>query len=356
MAQAAEEYGSHDKTFEIAATAPSRVVDEAGDVLLEHEVERRATSGAPARPRTSPIRDWVKLAVTRARATGAPAVFWLDETRGARRRPDRQGQAVPAPTTTPRASTIRDPGAGRGDAVLAASASAAARTPSRSPATCCATTSTDLFPILELGTSAKMLSIVPLMTGGGLLRDRRRRLGARSTCSSWSRRTTCAGTRLGEFLALARPLRAPAPTPPATRRRRCSADTLDRGDGHASSRRTSRRRGASARSTTAAATSTWPCTGRRSWRPQTDDAELAAARSPRSPRRLAAERGDDRRRAGRRAGLAGRHRRLLPRPDADKASAAMRPSATFNAALATLGSGPDQGSAPRQNSLPSGSA
>ena len=138
MAQAAEEYGSHDKTFEIPAAGTVRVVDEAGDVVLEQPVGA-GDIFRMCQTKDVPIRDWVKLAVTRARATGDPAVFWLDEDRAARRQPDRQGQGVPARARHRRAAD-RDHGAGRGDRVLAWSASAAARTPSRSPATCCATT------------------------------------------------------------------------------------------------------------------------------------------------------------------------------------------------------------------------
>ena len=80
MAKAAEEYGSHDKTFEVPAAGTVRVVDAAGDVLIEHAVEPGDIWRA-CQTKDAPIRDWVKLAVTRARATGSPAVFWLDETR-----------------------------------------------------------------------------------------------------------------------------------------------------------------------------------------------------------------------------------------------------------------------------------
>ncbi len=140
MAQAAEEYGSHDKTFEIPTAGTVAVVDTRRQRRPRAHRRAPATSGACARPRTSPIRDWVKLAVTRARATGAPAVFWLDESRAHdanliakvkqylrrarhRRSADRDHDA--------RARRPRSPW----------SASAGARTPSRSPATCCATTS-----------------------------------------------------------------------------------------------------------------------------------------------------------------------------------------------------------------------
>ena len=94
MAQAAEEYGSHDKTFEIGQAGTVRVVNLAGDVLLEHEVQPGDIWRA-CQTKDLPIRDWVKLAVTRARATGDPAIFWLDETRAARLHPDRQGRDLP---------------------------------------------------------------------------------------------------------------------------------------------------------------------------------------------------------------------------------------------------------------------
>ena len=116
MAQAAEEYGSHDKTFEIPADGTVRVVDQSGDVLMEFAVDR-ATCGACATCATSPIQDWVKLAVGRARATGAPAVFWLDADRAHDAPADRQGRAVPRRSRHERA---RDPHhvAGRGHQVL----------------------------------------------------------------------------------------------------------------------------------------------------------------------------------------------------------------------------------------------
>ena len=140
MAQKAEEYGSHDKTFEIPAAGTVRVVDAAGTVAARARRRGRATSGGCARPRTPPIQDWVKLAVTRARATGAPAVFWLDETRA------HDAQLIAKVRTLPRRPRHRRPadrdhGAGRRHARSRSSASAAARTRSRSPATCSATTS-----------------------------------------------------------------------------------------------------------------------------------------------------------------------------------------------------------------------
>ena len=139
MAQAAEEYGSHDKTFEIPHAGTVRVVDEAGTRAAGARRSSRATSGGCARPRTSPIRDWVKLAVTRARATGDPGRVLAGRRPGPRRPADRQGRAATCPSTTPTAWTSRSCRRSRRSRSRW-SGSAAARTPSRSPATCCATT------------------------------------------------------------------------------------------------------------------------------------------------------------------------------------------------------------------------
>ena len=116
MAQAAEEYGSHDKTFEIAAKGTVQLVDAAGTVLIEHAVEAGDIWRA-CQTKDVPIRDWVKLAVTRARASGTPAIFWLDAESRARRQPDRQDRAVPA-RARHRGPDDRDHAAGRGHAVL----------------------------------------------------------------------------------------------------------------------------------------------------------------------------------------------------------------------------------------------
>ncbi len=165
MAQAAEEYGSHDKTFEIASAGVVQVLDGAGDVLLEHSVQPgdiwRATQ-----TKDIAIRDWVKLAVTRARASGAPAVFWLDETRS-------HDAALIAKVRTYLAEHDTD---GLTIEILApAAATQYSLDRLRKGEDTISVTGnvlrdylTDLFPILEVGTSAKMLSIVPLLAGGGL--------------------------------------------------------------------------------------------------------------------------------------------------------------------------------------------
>ena len=165
MAQAAEEYGSHDKTFEMRTAGTVRVVNGAGDVLLEHDVEAGDIWRA-CQTKDVPVRDWVKLAVTRARATGAPAIFWLDESRAhdahliAKVReylPEHDTDGLEIQILAPQLATayslerIR-----KGEDTISVTGNVLRDY------------LTDLFPILELGTSAKMLSIVPLIAGGGL--------------------------------------------------------------------------------------------------------------------------------------------------------------------------------------------
>ncbi len=163
MAQKAEEYGSHDKTFEIATAGTVRVVNSAGETLLEHDVEPGDIWRA-CQTKDAPIRDWVKLAVERARATGVPTVFWLDETRAHDAEvlkkvraylPDTEGLQIEIlPVAEATRFTLER--AARGEDTIAVTGNVLRDY------------LTDLFPILELGTSAKMLSIVPLMNGGGL--------------------------------------------------------------------------------------------------------------------------------------------------------------------------------------------
>jgi isocitrate dehydrogenase len=165
MAQKAEEYGSHDKTFEVPANGTMRIVDDAGTVMIEHAVETGDIWRA-CQVKDAPIRDWVKLAVTRARATGAPAVFWLDETRAHDAQliakvheylkdHDTEGLSFHtfAPTDAALFSLKR---IRHGEDTISVTGNVLRDY------------LTDLFPILEVGTSAKMLSIVPLMNGGGL--------------------------------------------------------------------------------------------------------------------------------------------------------------------------------------------
>jgi isocitrate dehydrogenase len=165
MAQAAEEYGSHNKTFEISADGTVRVTDATGKVLMEHMVEQGDIWRA-CQTKDAAIRDWVKLAVKRARATGDPAVFWLDQNRAH----DAQiiakvGQYLAEHDTTGLDIRILPP---------AEACTFSLERLAHGEDTISVTGNvlrdylTDLFPILEVGTSAKMLSIVPLMNGGGL--------------------------------------------------------------------------------------------------------------------------------------------------------------------------------------------
>src|SRR4029077_18308603 len=164
MAQAAEEYGSHDKTFEMPTAGTVRVVNGAGDVLLEHDVEAGDIWRA-CQTKDVPVRDWVKLAVTRARATGAPAVFWLDETRA------HDANVIAKVREYLPEHTASSEGEGLEIQILAPElATGYSLERIRKGEDTTSVTGnvlrdylTDLFPILELGTSAKMLSIVPLI-------------------------------------------------------------------------------------------------------------------------------------------------------------------------------------------------
>jgi len=165
MAQAAEEYGSHNKTFEIPADGTVRVTDASGKVLIEHKVGAGDIWRA-CQAKDAPIRDWVKLAVNRARATGTPAVFWLDKNR-----------AHDAQLIAKVEAYLKDHDTAGLDLRILAPAEACTFSLERIAQgldTISVTGNvlrdylTDLFPILEVGTSAKMLSIVPLMNGGGL--------------------------------------------------------------------------------------------------------------------------------------------------------------------------------------------
>ncbi|MEM9943436.1 MAG: NADP-dependent isocitrate dehydrogenase [Planctomycetota bacterium] len=165
MAKKAEEYGSHDKTFELAEAGTVRVVDEAEEILLQHSVPASAI-WRMCSVKDGPIRDWVKLAVNRARATGWPAVFWLSSDRAHDAQliqkvekylqdHDTQGLQIEIKNLTD-ATTFTLERIARGENTISVTGNVLRDY------------LTDLFPILELGTSAKMLSIVPLMNGGGL--------------------------------------------------------------------------------------------------------------------------------------------------------------------------------------------
>jgi isocitrate dehydrogenase len=165
MAQKAEEYGSHDKTFEIPADGSVRVTDAAGNTLMEHRVEQ-GDIWRMCQTKDLPIRDWVKLAVNRARLTGQPAIFWLDKNR-----------AHDANLIAKVETYLKDHDTSGLEIKIMSPVEATHYTLERVRAgenTISVTGNvlrdylTDLFPILELGTSAKMLSIVPLLAGGGL--------------------------------------------------------------------------------------------------------------------------------------------------------------------------------------------
>ena len=199
MAQAAEEYGSHDKTFQIPASGTVRVTDAAGTVLLEHAVEA-GDLWRMCQVKDAPIQDWVKLAVNRARATGTPAVFWLDSARS-------HDTQIIAKVH----KYLKDHDTTGLDIQIMSPVEATKLSVDRIRAgkdTISVTGNvlrdylTDLFPIMELGTSAKMLSIVPLMAGGGLFET-----GAGGSAPKHVQQFVEEGflrwDSLGEFLALA---------------------------------------------------------------------------------------------------------------------------------------------------------
>ena len=199
MAQKAEEYGSHDKTFEISADGTVQVVDAEGKVLIEHEVEA-GDIWRMCQVKDAPIQDWVKLAVNRAKDTGWPAVFWLDEDRA------HDAELIKKVNTY-----LKDHDTDGLEIHIMSPAKATTFTLARVKAgenTISVTGNvlrdylTDLFPILELGTSAKMLSIVPLMNGGGLFET-----GAGGSAPKHVQQFVEEGhlrwDSLGEFLALA---------------------------------------------------------------------------------------------------------------------------------------------------------
>ncbi|MEL4308788.1 NADP-dependent isocitrate dehydrogenase [Joostella sp. CR20] len=199
MAQKAEEYGSHDKTFEISGNGKVQVLDESGAVVIEHNVEE-GDIWRMCQAKDLPIQDWVKLAVTRARATNTPAVFWLDENR-----------AHDAELIKKVNVYLKDHDTSGLDIRIMSPEEATHFTLARikkGEDTISVTGNvlrdylTDLFPILEVGTSAKMLSIVPLMNGGGLFET-----GAGGSAPKHVEQFLEEGhlrwDSLGEFLALA---------------------------------------------------------------------------------------------------------------------------------------------------------
>jgi isocitrate dehydrogenase len=328
MAQKAEEYGSHDKTFEIAEPGAVRIVDQDGTTLLEHLVDTGDIWRA-CQTKHAPIVDWVALAVRRARDSGAPAVFWLDESRPHDAEVLKVVRAALADEDTDGLQIeIMDVG----DAVRFTLARAR-----RGEDTISVTGNvlrdylTDLFPILELGTSAKMLSIVPLMQGGGLFET-----GAGGSApkhvQQFERENHLRWDSLGEFLALSvsfEMLADKTDNPPA----RVLGQTLDRATGRVleEGRSPSRRTGElDNRGSHFYLALYWA----RELADQTDDPELAshfaeiAETLEAQEQTIVSELADVQ---GSPVDLGGYYR-----PDPETAANAMRPSQTFNDALDSL--------------------
>jgi isocitrate dehydrogenase len=227
MAQAAEEYGSHDKTFELVETGVVRVVRVSdGETLLEHAVSI-GDIWRMCQTKDAPIRDWVRLAVERARATGAPAVFWLDETRAHDAELLRKVRpALEEHDTDGLQIEILDVGAA---ARFTLERARAGQDTISVTGNVLRDYLTDLFPILELGTSAKMLSIVPLLAGGGLFETGAGGSAPRHV-QQLLRENHLRWDSLGEFLALVPSLELLADKTDNPRAK-VLAETLDRATG-----------------------------------------------------------------------------------------------------------------------------
>ncbi|WOP17523.1 NADP-dependent isocitrate dehydrogenase [Raineyella sp. LH-20] len=328
MAQKAEEYGSHDKTFEIPADGTVQVVNAAGDVLIEHQVEAGDIWRA-CQAKDAPIKDWVKLAVTRARASQTPAIFWLDPTRAHDRNIaekvkaylpefDTDGLTIeimsPVEATQYSVERIR-----RGEDTISVTGNVLRDY------------NTDLFPILEVGTSAKMLSVVPLMAGGGLFET-----GAGGSAPKHVQQLLAEDylrwDSLGEFMALAESFRHEATNGNAkagvlaATLDKATETLLDQNKGPARKVGQIDNRGSHFW-----LANFWAC----ELAAQTEDAELSAAFAP-----VAAELADKAEQIdaeliavqGHPVDLGGYYR-----PDDAKTTAVMRPSATFNEIIAKLG-------------------
>ncbi|MFD5770769.1 NADP-dependent isocitrate dehydrogenase [Streptomyces sp. NPDC127049] len=328
MAQKAEEYGSHDKTFEIAAAGTVRLVDAAGATVLEQEVAEGDIFRA-CQTKDLPIQDWVKLAVTRARATGDPAVFWLDAERAHDAQliakveqylPEHDTEGLEIKILSPVEATkfslerIR-----RGENTISVTGNVLRDY------------LTDLFPILELGTSAKMLSVVPLMAGGGLFET-----GAGGSAPKHVQQLVKENylrwDSLGEFFALAASFEHLATTT-GNARAQVLADTLDRATGtflNEDKSPTRRLGGIDNRGSHFYLSLYWA----QELAAQTEDAELAKAFAPLAENLAANEQKivDELNAVqGSPAEIGGYFQ-----PDPAKAAAVMRPSATFNEAVAAL--------------------
>ncbi|MDQ0822234.1 isocitrate dehydrogenase [Arthrobacter sp. V4I6] len=329
MAQAAEEYGSHDKTFEIQSAGTVQIVDDAGTVLIEHQVAPGDIWRA-CQTKDVPIRDWVKLAVSRARASAMPAVFWLDK-----------GRAHDANMIAKVEEYLKDHDTEGLQLEIMSPAEATAFTLERirkGEDTISVTGNvlrdylTDLFPILELGTSAKMLSIVPLINGGGLFET-----GAGGSApkhvQQLLKENHLRWDSLGEFLALAVSFEHLATTT-NNARAQILADTLDRATGTFLLEDKSPKRKAGEldnRGSHFYLAKFWAEELSR----QSDDAELADAFAAVSGALTSNEEtitGELLAVQGSPADIGGYYR-----PDETKVSAVMRPSAKFSEVLSMLG-------------------
>ena len=328
MARAAEEYGSHDKTFEISTTGTVRVVDEGGDVLLEHVVAA-GDIWRMCQTKDVPIRDWVKLAVTRARATGAPAIFWLDADRAHDANliekvrlylSDHDTEGLDLSILPPvEAIAVSLERIRKGEDTISVTGNVLRDY------------NTDLFPILELGTSAKMLSVVPLINGGGLFET-----GAGGSAPKHVQQLVKENylrwDSLGEFLALAESF-AHLAEKTDNARARVLAETLDRATGTFLDENKSPARKVGSidnRGSHFYLALYWA----EELAEQSDDAELASdfAELAKRLRQNESAINDEL------IGVQGSPTDIggYYRPDDDKASDVMRPSTTLNEALASL--------------------
>jgi isocitrate dehydrogenase len=328
MAQKAEEYGSHDKTFEMSEPGQVQVVNTSGEVLMEHDVQPGDIWRA-CQTKDAPIRDWVKLAVTRARASQTPAVFWLDPERAHDRNlvekvttylADHDTDGLDIRIMSPvEAATLSVERIRKGEDTISVTGNVLRDY------------NTDLFPILELGTSAKMLSVVPLMNGGGLFET-----GAGGSAPKHVQQLLAEDylrwDSLGEFLALAESLRHMADSA-GNKRAELLGDALDKATERLLNENKSPARKVGQidnRGSHFYLAMYWAD----ALATQTEDGELAAAFKPLAERLEANEETINAELIGVQghpADIGGYYR-----PDAEKAAAVMRPSATFNEALASL--------------------
>jgi isocitrate dehydrogenase len=328
MAQKAEEYGSHDKTFEVPAAGTVRVTDQAGNVLIEQPVAQGDIFRA-CQTKDAPIRDWVKLAVTRARATGDPAVFWLDRNRAhdanliakvEQYLPEHDTEGLDIRILSPvEAAKLSVERIRRGENTISVTGNVLRDY------------LTDLFPILELGTSAKMLSVVPLMAGGGLFET-----GAGGSAPKHVQQLVKENylrwDSLGEFFALVPSFEQYAAAT-GNARAKVLADTLDRATAtflNEDKSPTRRVGGIDNRGSHFYLSLYWA----QELAQQTDDADLAKAFAPLAESLAAKEQAivDELIAVqGSPADIGGYYQ-----VDKAKADAVMRPSATWNEALASL--------------------